>query len=484
MSFGKVTFEKDSAEAIENKALQEALVNVTNRFRSARRNASELVPGWEELRMRAREIKRDTIDNLDKYLVTLESSVKQAGGHVHWAGDGEEACRIILNIARKNRVKSVVKSKSMATEEVELNNNLERAGIRAVETDLGEYIIQLAGEHPFHIIAPAIHKTKDDISMLFSEKLDIPYLSEPEELTKVAREKLRSEFLSADMGVSGANFGVAETGTVVIVENEGNARMTTTVPRIHVALMGIEKIIPRYEDLSLFLTLLARSATGQKTSTYVSFITGPRRDTDKDGPEEFHLVLLDNGRSRILASEEMRQSLYCIRCGACLNNCPVYRKAGGHSYGWVYSGPIGAIINPQLMGIDKAPELPYASSLCGACRDVCPVKIDFPKVLLELRHRVVQEKKKDRVGRAFFEGLAFKMWRIVNANTKLYNIALTASYYLQFPCHLSNSRLRSLPYPFSRWTAARDFPAVSKIPFRNRWKNLKRTIGKGGVNKE
>ncbi|MEQ9618661.1 MAG: LutB/LldF family L-lactate oxidation iron-sulfur protein [Deltaproteobacteria bacterium] len=478
MGFEKVRFEKDSARALEDKKLQHALVNVTNRFRSARNKASGEVADWETLRARGRDIKKETIANLDKYLCELEESVRRAGGHVHWAGDADEACRIIVDIAIRNDVKSAVKSKSMATEEIELNANLERAGIRAVETDLGEYIIQLAGEHPSHIIAPAIHKTKDDISKLFSEKFGIPYLSEPEELTKVAREKLRGEFLNAGMGISGANFGVADTGTIVIVENEGNARLTTTVPPVHVALMGIEKTIPRYEDLSLFLTLLARSATGQKSSTYVSFITGPRRETDIDGPEEFHLVLLDNGRSRILASEETRESLYCIRCGACLNNCPVYRQVGGHSYGWVYSGPIGAIINPQLMGIDSAPELPFASSLCGACRDVCPVKIDFPRVLLELRHKVVESKKENYgAGGAMIEKISVRLWRYIVTSKNFYNLTSKISYYLQLPWRSGNGSLRSLPFPFSKWTDERDFPAIAKTSFRERWKKIKQETG-------
>ncbi|MGH7849323.1 MAG: LutB/LldF family L-lactate oxidation iron-sulfur protein [Thermodesulfobacteriota bacterium] len=481
MGYERINFEADSGRAVDDEKLQRALVNVTNRFRSARQKASSEVPGWDDLRSLGREIKKETIENLDGYLLMLEENVKKAGGHVHWAGDGEEACAIIIEIARKNDVKSVVKSKSMATEEVELNTALETAGIRAVETDLGEYIIQLAGEHPSHIIAPAVHKTKDDISRLFSEKLGIPYLSEPEELTKVARERMRSEFLSAGMGISGANFAVAETGTIVIVENEGNARLTTTVPRIHVALAGIEKIIPRYNDLSLFLTLLARSATGQKSSTYVSFITGPRRKTDKDGPEEFHLVLLDNGRSGILANEQTRESLYCIRCGACLNNCPVYRKVGGHSYGWVYSGPIGAIINPQLLGIDKAPELPFASSLCGACRDVCPVKIDFPRVLLELRHEVKESKaEKGKRTELFVERISFRLWRTIVTHEKLYGAISSLMYHLQTPFRGKGGGLGSLPYPLSRWTQDRDFPAIAGTPFRERWKKLRRGIGQGG----
>jgi len=474
MKFEEVRFEQDSEKALRNKSLQKALVNVTNRFRSARNKASEGVPDWEGLRTAAREIKKETIENLDKYLLMLEESVKRAGGKVHWARDAEQASQLIINIAREGNVKLVVKSKSMATEEIELNSSFEDAGIKVVETDLGEYIIQLAGEHPSHIIAPAIHKTKEDISKLFSEKLGIPRYDKPEELTKVAREKLRGEFLNADMGVSGANFAVAETGTIVVVENEGNARLTTTVPKIHVALVGIEKLIPRYEDLSLFLTVLARSATGQKSSTYVSFITGPKLSTDIDGPEEFHLVLLDNGRSKILASEETRESLYCIRCGACLNICPVYRKVGGHSYGWVYSGPIGAIITPQLMGIDKASELPFASSLCGACKDICPVKIDFPKVLLELRKDVVESKKGST---NILERFGIRLWRFTVEHESIYNLTNKLSYYFQLPWKGSNGKLNSLPYPFSRWTDQRDFPAVAKKTFRDRWKEIKSETG-------
>lgn len=471
MGYEEVRFEKDSNIAIQNKGLKKALVNVTNQFRSRRNKASSEVKNWESLRSATREIKKETIANLDTYLLMLEESINRAGGKVHWAEDADEASRIIVNIAKQGDVKSVVKSKSMATEEIELNDNFEKAGIKVVETDLGEYIIQIAGEHPSHIIAPAIHKTKNDISKLFSEKFDIPYYDKPEDLAKFAREKLRNEFLNADMGVSGANFAVAETGTIVVVENEGNARLTTTVPKIHVALVGIEKLIPRYEDLSLFLTVLARSATGQKSSTYVSFITGPKKNTDIDGPEEFHLVLLDNGRSRILASEETRESLYCIRCGACLNNCPVYRQVGGHAYGWAYSGPIGAIITPQLMGIDKAPELPFASSLCGACHDVCPVKINFPKVLLELRKRVVQSK--NRAGRAFLEKMSIKLWRFTVESEGMYKMTNKLSYYLQLPWRDSNGKLNSLPYPFSRWTEQRDFPSVAKKSFRERWKEAK-----------
>ncbi len=465
----KVNFEKNSTTALKNANLQRALKNAIDQFRNVRGKAVGEFEEWEQLRASARRIKEWTIGQLDEYLEMLEANVIKAGGTVHWANDAKEACEIILDIAKKHNVKSVVKSKSMATEEIELNHSFEGAGIKVVETDLGEYIIQLANERPSHIIAPAIHKTREDISKLFVEKLNTPYYKEPEELTKIAREKLRSEFLNADMGVSGVNFAVAETGTIVVVENEGNARLTTTVPRVHVALMGIEKVIPRFEDLSIFLNVLIRSATGQKMSTYVSFITGPKRNSDVDGPQEFHLVIMDNGRSKILSHEETRESLYCIRCGACLYICPVYKKVGGHSYGWVYPGPIGAIITPQLLGIDKAPELPFASSLCGACKDVCPVKINIPRVLLELRSRVISDR---RVGAGFLQRFAVKLWRLTMENKRIYNLASQLSYFAQKPW-IRHGRLTSLPFPFSRWTKMRDFPAVAKTSFRKQWKEIK-----------
>jgi L-lactate dehydrogenase complex protein LldF len=468
-------FNKESDKALKDENLQKALRFTTDRFRERRKTAIAEVDNWEDLRSIAREIKKETISRLDTYLELLEENIVKNGGIVHWAKDADEATKIILEIALNGKVKSVVKSKSMATEEIELNHALNNAGIEAIETDLGEYIIQLAGETPSHIIAPAIHKTKEDISKLFSEKLKIPYYTEPEDLTRIARDKLRQKFLMADMGVSGANFAVAETGTIVIVENEGNARLTTTLPRIHVALMGLEKVIPRFEDLALFLSILARSATGQKMSSYVSLISGPKRKSEKDGPEEFHLVLLDNGRSNILASDETRESLYCIRCGACLNICPVYRKVGGHSYGWVYSGPIGAIISPQLLGFDKAPDLPFASSLCGACKDVCPLKIDIPKVLLELRNRVIKENRKmNRVGVRTLERLGIKLWRLSMQSPRVYMVLITLAYYVQKLWNRGDGHnITLLPPPFSQWAKNRDLPVFAKKPFRKRWDEIK-----------
>jgi L-lactate dehydrogenase complex protein LldF len=432
---------------------------------------------WDELRERAREIKRTTIENLDYYLLMLEESLTREGCRVHWAGDAEEAREIILGIARDNGVKRVVKSKSMATEEIELNQAFAEAGIKAVETDLGEYIIQLAGEHPSHIIAPAIHKTMDGVARLFAEKLGVPVYGNPEELAQVARMRLRGEFIEADMGVSGVNFAVAETGTIVIVENEGNARFTTTLPRIHVALMGMEKVIPRLEDLPLFLNLLIKSATGQKLTSYVSLITGTRREGEIDGPTEVHLVILDNGRSRILADPEARESLFCLRCGACLNVCPVYRQVGGHSYGGVYSGPIGAIITPQLMGLERAGELPFASTLCGACREVCPVRIDIPRVLINLRTSAVSRGANTSCRwKRFAEWLGVKMWRLIMENRTLFSMAVRVAYLLQkplLPSHKDPTVIKSLPPPLSNWTAGRDFPAVAKESFRKRWGRFK-----------
>src|SRR5512136_1428655 len=296
----------------------------------------------------------------------------------------------LLAIAREHDVKRVVKAKSMASEEINLNQALAEAGMQALETDLGEYIVQLAGEMPSHIIVPAVHLTKEGIASLFHEKLGVEAPAEPTALTAIARARLREEFLAADMGLSGANFMVAETGTIVLVTNEGNGRMCTTLPPVHVAIAGIDKVVPDMQSLTVLLKLLARSATGQKISTYTSFIRGPRSSAEENGPQEFHLILLDNGRTRILQDEVTRETMLCIRCGACLNVCPVYNHVGGHAYGWVYSGPIGAILSPQLLGTKVARELPFASSLCGACADICPVKIPIPSILLQLRHRIAE----------------------------------------------------------------------------------------------
>ena len=334
--------------------LQEAYRSSTLRLYSHRLHAIGQVPGFEPLRDRARELKREVMDHLDDYLAQFADSVERQGGKVHWARTAEEACDIVKEIVKSAGAHEVVKSKTMVGEEIELNHALEAAGIDAIETDLGEMIVQLSGERPAHIVAPAIHKTRHDVSDLFVDKLHSERTEDPEQLTAIARKTLREIFARAGVGVSGANFAVAETGSIVTIENEGNIRLCTTAPRVHVALVGIEKIIPRFSDLGVFLRLLGRSATGQKLTSYTSILTGPRRPGE-DGPDEMHVVLIDNGRTGALADEKMREALYCIRCGACLNTCPVYRKIGGHAYGWVYSGPIGALITPQFVGLKPGP---------------------------------------------------------------------------------------------------------------------------------
>jgi L-lactate dehydrogenase complex protein LldF len=463
-------FFANAEAAVANAGLQKRL-RVLDTFTMRRAAAFAELPDGEALRDRAREIKEQTIANLDHYLVQLEQSVERLGGHVHWARTGDEACALILDIARRNNVRSVVKSKSMATEEIELNAALERAGIEAVETDLGEYIVQLAGEPPSHILAPAIHKSKADVAALFDEKLNTPNLREPEEMAAVARQMLRERFRSAEMGVTGANFAVAETGTIVLVENEGNIRLSTSLPRLHVAVVGIEKLIPRFADLSVFLKILARSATGQTMSSYVSFITGTRRAGEVDGADEFHLVLLDNGRTRILADEAKRESLYCLRCGACLNVCPVYQKIGGHAYGSVYSGPIGSIITPPLMGLEQSKDLPFASSLCGACREVCPVRINIPHILLSLRSEWSEGDNEHRPHAPFVERMAIKTWAWAMKHPRLYNWSFRLPAMLQGPL-LKDGKFERLPLAFGNWTRNRDFPAIARKPFRALWREM------------
>ena len=360
----------------------------------------------------------------------------------------------------------------MAGEEVELNHAFEAKGIHPVETDLGEFIIQLAGDRPAHIVAPAIHLTRQDVAKLFSTHLKSEPTEVPERLTAIARQALRERFARADMGISGANFLVADTGTVVLVENEGNIRFCTTAPRVHVALVGIEKLIPRFADLGVFLRLLGRSATGQKLTTYTSLLTGPRR-AGEDGPDQMHVVLLDNGRIDTLADPKMREALFCIRCGACLNTCPVYRKIGGHAYGWVYSGPIGALVTPQFTSIGQARELAFASSLCGACREVCPVKINIPDLLLHLRGEAQEKAPAARAKGALMpEKTMMQLWAWAFSHPWIYLLGSRLARWGQFVLARSGW-IRKVPvYPASQWTAWRDVPALPKKSFHDRWKEI------------
>jgi len=452
--------------------LQEAYRSSTLRLYDHRLEAISEVPGWERLRDRAQELKREVIEHLDYYLEQFANNVERRGAKVHWAATGEDACRIILEIARRRGAREIVKAKSMVGEEVELNQAFEAQGIHPVETDLGEFIIQLEGHRPAHIVAPAIHLTRHDVSNLFASRLHIERTEVPERLTAIARQLLREQFARAEMGLSGGNFLVAETGTVVLVENEGNIRFCTTAPRVHVALVGIEKLIPRLTDLGVFLRLLGRSSTGQKLTSYTSLLTGPRRPGE-DGPEEMHVVLIDNGRVATLADPKMREALYCIRCGACLNTCPVYRKIGGHAYGWVYSGPIGALITPQLTSIEQARELPFASSLCGACQDVCPVKINFPDLLLYLRSKAQELAPAPRAkGALMREKTMMRLWAWAFSRPWAYGLGGRLARWGQVLLARSGW-IRKVPiYPASRWTDARDLPALARKSFHDRWKEI------------
>ena len=467
-------FDEKVHSTLVNPDLQKAIYAATGRLMDHRKQVvgPEELPDYQELRTQANAIKKHTIDNLDHYLEEFERNVEAHGGKVIYCRDAQEVSDFVLGLASERGAHLIVKSKSMTSEEVDLNERLEHHHLEAVETDLGEYIIQLAHQRPYHIVAPALHMTRYEVADLFTQKLGIQRETEIEKQTMTARAVLREKFLAADIGISGANFLVADSGAVVLVENEGNARLTTSAPRIHIAVAGIEKMIPRAQDLATFLKLLGRSATGQRLTVYTSFLSGPRRGEEIDGPEEFYVVLLDNGRTRLLADREKRQSLYCIRCGACLNHCPVYRKIGGHSFPWVYSGPIGAIITPQFLGVNHEPALPFASSLCGACAEVCPVKIDIPKVLLDLRAEV--KKTEAREGRGRLERLAFRMWAWVMCHPRVYELAgLMAG--AASPAPENGGWLRNVPQlmnvpPLRAWLSARDLPPAPSRSFRQMWR--------------
>jgi L-lactate dehydrogenase complex protein LldF len=462
----KTPFPERAAAALKDAFLQEALTTATTKFIGLRKEAFATLPHGEQLRDRARAIKEATLQKLDGYLEQLADNVERLGGRVHWATTGEEAREIILKLCRDRAVNMVVKSKSMATEEIELNEALEHAGVTPIETDLGEYIIQLAHEKPSHIIAPAIHKTKGQVADLFSRELKGRFKADPEVLTAVARKELRQKFLQADMGITGANFAVADTGTIVLVTNEGNGRMVTSLPKIHVAVMGIEKVIPSMTDLMVFLAILARSATGQKLSTYTTLVRGPRHPGELEGPEEFHLILMDSGRSAQIAGE-LREALYCLRCGACLNVCPVYRQIGGHAYGYTYPGPIGILLTAMLKGDRAVKDLAHASSLCGACHEVCPVRIDIPRMLIELRQRLDRERIAPPAERA-----VFKAFSRVLTSPALFRLSAALGRMLQRPL-VSDGKIQRLPLFFAKWTRTRDLPRVASRTFSERWKDLR-----------
>ena len=447
-------FRQVARTKLADAGVQEALDVATERLAGLRAVGWEGLDDVEALRERGREIRTRTIAELDRHLTDFTRAVEARGGHVYFAETAESANAYIVEVCRRTGAHVAAKSKSMATEEIGLNEALEAAGVEAVETDLGEYILQLAGEHPVHIVAPAIEKTRQQVAALFAQVDGAPVGDSLEELALAARRQLREVFRNADVGITGANFGVAETGSICLVTNEGNARLTSSLPRVHIALMGMERVVPTLGELAVLLQLLARSGTGQKLTSYTTLVTGPRREGEADGPDELHVVLLDNGRSNLLGSS-YQEMPNCIRCGACLNVCPVYRKTGGAAYGPVYSGPMGAVLTPLLVGLEQAPSLPHASSLCGACTAACPVKIPLHEYLLDLRRDLVETGTAAR-----WERWAFEAWSLAWASPLGYRLS-TALARLGQP-------LGGRIGPARAWTAGRSLPRLARRRYRDR----------------
>jgi L-lactate dehydrogenase complex protein LldF len=453
-------YKSEARKALKDKVLLDALADVQERLGKGTALA------YHDIRMHA-------IKNLDILLEALAENVQKNGGKVYFAKDALAAVDHCLKIARRHSVKTVVKGKSMVTEEIGLNQVLMEAGIEVTETDLGEYIVQLAGESPSHIIAPAIHKTRDQIGQLFEEKLGIPYTNDPSALTQAARKALRQKFLSADMGISGCNLACAETGHITTVSNEGNIRLVTTLPRVHVAFMGMERVVARLEDHDILFRLLARGAAAQHMAGYISYIGGPRLSGQVDGPDEFYLIIIDNGRTKILADEDFREMLCCIRCAACLNVCPVYGKIGGYSYGFAYSGPVGAVVTPLMVGINRAKDLFLGETLCGACKDACPVNIDIPRMLLALRQKVAEgDPQWNATPASLLEKIAYKTWALMIRNRTVYNIFLKLAGWGQKVMIGRDGMIPRLPFPFNGWTQSRDLKPLASKSFTARWKKM------------
>lgn len=460
----KHDFHAASVAAAHDTRLKNALNSAVLRQYEGRKVQLAQLPDSDALRTLAGQIKQHTLDHLDYYLEQLTAAVQKNGGHVHFARDGEEAKRIIRDIALKGGCRLCVKSKSMASEEVDLTPALEESGMEVVETDLGEFIIQISHDHPSHIVAPIVHKDKASIAKLFSEYFKTPYNEDPTAMTRQARAYLRDKFRKADMGITGGNFLVAESGEVCIATNEGNGRLSTAMPRVLVTLAGIEKVVPRLTDLSVMIKLLARSATGQPITIYTSLFGGPRAAGEQDGPREFHLVLLDNGRSEILGGD-YRETLRCIRCGACLNACPVYRKIGGHAYGSVYPGPIGALITPLFKGLGNYKDLPQASSLCGACYEACPVKINIPLHLVNMRRDIVRRRLNKLP-----ERVVYRLWAWSLRSPLLYRWINRFQRWDLSERAAATGWVEKMPSVAAGWTQIRDMPAPAEKSFHQRWK--------------
>ncbi len=467
-------FQGNVKRALADTQLQYAMTETGPRFIEKRTKARAALPEFDQLRDQARDIKDHVLEHLDLYLEIYERKVSESGGVVHWAATPEEARATIIGICQQRGAKLVTKGKSMISEEIDLNHALEAAGITPIETDLGEYLIQLRGERPSHIIAPAVHLTRDQVEADFRKAhTHLPPerdLSEIPTLVEEARQVLRQKYLDADAGITGANFLIAETGTSIIVTNEGNGDLTQNLPKVHIVIASIEKIVPTLEDASTILRVLARSATGQDFSNYTTLSTGPKRAGDPDGPEEYHVVILDNGRSNVLGTE-FQDMLRCIRCGACLNHCPVYQAVGGHAYGWVYPGPIGAVVTPALKGIENAKHLPNASTFCGRCEEVCPMRIPLPKMM---RHWREKEFEKHLTPGGIRTGL--KLWAFAVKRPKLYQLGTRIAARVLGNLGRAKGRMTSVPLA-SGWTRYRDFPAPQGKTFQQMWKERRKDGG-------
>jgi L-lactate dehydrogenase complex protein LldF len=458
-----LAFKDNAHRALGDAALQQALGLARSGFQQKRADAAARLPEFDDLRDAAAAIKDHTLGHLDLYLEAFEQRFVEQGGQVHWARDDADARAIVLRLCRAAGARSVTKSKSMIAEEIGLNEALEADGITRVETDLGEYIVQLAGQTPSHILAPAIHMTKDKVSRLFAEHHGTPPQDEPEALLGEARRVLRRRYFEADVGITGANFLIAETGSIVLVTNEGNAELTQGLPKVHIAIASIDKLVPTLEDACTLLRVLARSATGQEFSAYTTFLTGPKRPDDLDGPESFHVVLLDNGRSGMIGTE-LQDMLRCIRCGACMNHCPVYLATGGHAYGWVYPGPMGAVLTPSFIGIEQGQHLPSASTFCGRCEQVCPMRIPLPRMMRYWREQQFKQHLSPPVGR-----YATRLWAFAAARPWLYRQATRLVVGLLGIMGRRTGRFRRLPLA-GGWTASRDLPAPQGRTFQARWR--------------
>lgn len=465
MRIGNEQFTDRVASGLENRFMRGAVSGAQDRLEVRRQDAANELGDWEEWRAHGEEIRQHVLENLDYYLFQLSENVEKLGGHVFFAQTPEEANDYIKGVIKKKNAKKVVKSKSMVTEEIDLNHHLESVGCEVIETDLGEYILQIDDHDlPSHIVAPALHKNKEQVRDVFTRKLGYQGTDRPEELTQHARKMLRNEYLTADIGITGCNFAVAETGSICLVTNEGNADLSTSLPDTQITVMGMERLVPSFTELEVLVGMLSRSAVGQKLPSYVTVLSGPKEEGAVDGPEEFHLVIVDNGRSNILGGE-FQSILQCIRCAACVNVCPVYRHVGGHSYGSIYSGPVGAVLSPLLGGYEEYKELPYASTLCGACTEVCPVKIPLHDLLHKHRQVIVEKEGKAPIS----EKLAMKAFGLGAASPALYKMGGKFASKAVGPFS-DGTKLTKGVGPLKAWTEIRDFPAPQKERFRDWFK--------------